>query len=87
MKLSFMNFALARITTTTAQTPQSIHMPVLAMSSGARNLHVGVVLFNLCKGLFFVLCQSPMRMHNRSSGHPMEHRIFFCNRDVTDFEK
>ena len=29
MKLSFMNCALARITSTTAQTPQSIHMPSL----------------------------------------------------------
>ena len=56
MKLSFMNYALARITSTTANTTVNSYA-VLAMYSGARNLHVGVVLFNLCKSQFLFFCQ------------------------------
>ena len=82
MKLCFMNYALACITSTMFNS-----YAVLAMYSGARNLHVGVVLFNLCKSLFSFYVNPPMSMHKRSSSHPVKHRKKCCHRDVTDFEK
>ena len=58
----------------TDATPCSIHMPCIpcTLERGTCTL---VSFFSIFAKVFFVLGQSPMRMHNRSSSHPVEHRI------------